>query len=150
MTTITHATIVMERTYNATAERVFTAWADVGARKRWSAPAENIRIEYEEADFREGGRDVSRCIEPGNEDYVAVVNYIDIKREQRIAFVEDIAHGKRRVSAALISVELTAKDRGTHLLLTMQIASFDDARMEQGYQFGWSAALDNLAKEFEQ
>jgi hypothetical protein len=30
----------------------------------------------------------------------------------------------------------------------MQIASFDDANMEQGYQFGWSSALDNLAKEF--
>jgi len=32
----------------------------------------------------------------------------------------------------------------------MQIASFDDAGMEAGYQFGWSAALDNLAKEFSQ
>jgi hypothetical protein len=47
-------------------------------------------------------------------------------------------------------VELTAKDTGAHLLLTMQIASFDEANMEQGYQFGWSAALDNLAKEFAQ
>lgn len=148
MTTIAHATLVMERTYNAAPARVFAAWADVEARKRWSAPAENIRIVYEEADFREGGRDVSRCIEPGNDDYVAVVNYIDIKRDQRIAFVEDIAHGKRRVSAALISVELAPRGGNTRLLLTMQIASFDDAGMEQGYQFGWSAALDNLAKEF--
>lgn len=146
--TLAHATIVMERTYNASAARVFAAWADVEARKRWSAPAEAIRIEYEEADFREGGRDVSRCIEPGNEDYVAAVTYIDIKRDQRIFFVEDIRHGKKRVSAALISVELTPKGAATQLLLTMQIASFDDAGMEQGYQFGWNAALDNLAKEF--
>jgi uncharacterized protein YndB with AHSA1/START domain len=136
----------MERTYNASPARVFSAWADVEARKRWSAPADNIRIEYEEADFREGGRDLSRCIEPGNDDYVATVHYIDIKRDQRIFFVEDIAHGKRRVSAALI----TPKGVGTHLLLTMQIASFDGSNMEQGYQFGWSAALDNLAKEFAQ
>lgn len=150
MTRLAHATIVMERTYNASPQRVFNAWADVEARKRWSAPAENIRIEYEAADFREGGRDVSRCIEPGNEDYVATVNYIDIKRDRRIAFVEDIAHGARRVSAALISVELTASSGATHLLLTMQIASFDGANMEQGYQFGWNAALDNLAKEFAQ
>ncbi len=150
MTTIAHATIVMERTYNAAPARVFSAWADVEARKRWSAPADNIRIEYEEADFREGGRDLSRCIEPDNEDYVATVDYIDIKRDQRIFFVEDIAHGKRRVSAALITVELTPKDAGTNLRLTMQIASFDGSNMEQGYQFGWSAALDNLDKEFAQ
>ena len=148
MNTIAHATIVMERTYNASPARVFAAWADVEARKRWSAPADNIRIEYEEADFREGGRDLSRCIEPGNEDYVAAVTYIDIKRDQRIAFVEDIAHGKKRVSAALISMELTPQGAATRLLLTIQIASFDEAGMEQGYQFGWNAALDNLAKEF--
>lgn len=148
MTGLAHATIVMERTYNASPARVFAAWSEVEARKRWSAPAENIRIAYEEADFREGGRDLSRCIEPGNEDYVAAVTYIDIKQDQRIFFVEDITHGKKRVSAALISVELTPKDAATHLLLTMQIASFDGSGMEQGYQFGWNAALDNLAKEF--
>ena len=150
MTTIAHATIVMERTYNAAPSRVFSAWADVEARKRWSAPADNIRIDYEDSDFREGGRDLSRCIEPGNDDYIAMVHYIDIKRDQRIFFFEDIAHGERRVSAALITVELMPKDAGTHLRLTMQIASFDGSNMEQGYQFGWSAALDNLAKEFAQ
>ena len=149
MTTIAHATIVMERTYSASPARVFAAWADIDARKRWSAPTEDIRIEYEEADFREGGRDVSRCIELGNEDYIAAVTYIDIKRDNRIAFVEDIRHGPKRVSAALITMQLTPTGAATHLLLTMQIASFDGANMEQGYQFGWSAALDNLGKEFD-
>ena len=150
MTAIAHATIVMERTYNASAARVFAGWADVEARKRWSAPADNIRIEYEQAEFFEGGADVSRCIEPGIQDYVATVNYLDIKRDRRIVFAESVVHGEKRVSAALITVELTPRGAQTHLALTMQIASFDEAGMEQGYQFGWSAALDNLAKEFSQ
>lgn len=148
MTELAHATLVMERTYNATPQRVFAAWADVAARQRWSAPADNIRIEYKEADFREGGRDVSRCIEPGNADYLATVNYLDIRKDSRIVFAEDVVHGNVRVSAALISVELTPQGDATHLALTLQIASFDGAGMEQGYQFGWSAALDNLGKEF--
>jgi uncharacterized protein YndB with AHSA1/START domain len=148
--TIAHATIVMERAYAASPARVFAAWADVEARKRWSAPADNIRIDYEAADFREGGKDISRCIEPGNADYVATVSYLDIRKDQRIVFAEDVVHGSTRVSAALISVELTPKGADTHLALTMQIASFDGAGMEAGYQFGWSAALDNLAKEFAQ
>lgn len=150
MNTIAHATIVMERAYAASPARVFAAWADVEARKRWSAPADNIRIDYEAADFREGGKDISRCIEPGNADYVATVSYLDIRKDQRIVFAEDVVHGSTRVSAALISVELTPKGADTHLALTMQIASFDGAGMEAGYQFGWSAALDNLAKEFAQ
>lgn len=150
MSAIAHATIVMERTYNAAPARVFAAWSDVEARKRWSSPAENIRIEYEAADFREGGRDVSRCIEPGNADYVATVTYLDIRKDQRIVFAEDVMHGNKRVSAALISVELTSQVSATRLALTLQIASFDEAGMEAGYQFGWSSALDNLAKEFSQ
>jgi uncharacterized protein YndB with AHSA1/START domain len=148
MSSIAHATLIMERTYNASPGRVFNAWADVQARKRWSAPAPNIRIEYEQADFREGGRDISRCIEPGAADYVAQVHYLDIQRDRRIVFAEEVTHGGARVSAALISVELAPVAAGARLLLTMQIASFDDAGMEAGYQFGWSAALDNLAKEF--
>ena len=83
MTSLAHATIVMERTYSAAAARVFAAWSDIEARKRWSAPADDIRIEYEAADFREGGRDVSRCIEPNNDDYVATVYYLDIRKAER-------------------------------------------------------------------
>jgi uncharacterized protein YndB with AHSA1/START domain len=150
MTATAHATIVMDRTYNASPKRVFAAWEDLDARRRWSAPTDNIRIEYEAADFREGGRDVSRCIEPGNEDYVANVVYLDIRRDQRIVFAEDVKHGATRVSAALICVELSPATTGTRLQLTLQIAGFDGSNMEQGYQFGWSAALDNLAKEFSQ
>ncbi|MGQ0531672.1 MAG: SRPBCC domain-containing protein [Caulobacteraceae bacterium] len=118
MTTLAHATIVMERTYNAAPARVFAAWERVEARKRWCSPADNICIEFEEADFREGGRDLSRYIEPGNADYIAQAHYLDIKRDQRIVFTEDIAHGKKRVLATLVSVELTPRDAATHLHLT--------------------------------
>jgi uncharacterized protein YndB with AHSA1/START domain len=81
-------------------------------------------------------------------DYVAQVRYLDIRRDRRIVFMEDVSNGETRVSAALISVELAPAGDATRLLLTMQIASFDGAGMEQGYQFGWSAALNNLAREF--
>ncbi len=150
MSTVAHATIVMERTYSAAPARVFCAWADAEAKARWSAPTGDVVIKYEAADFREGGRDVVRCIEPNQPDYVATVHYLDLRTDSRIVFAEEVSNGATRVSAALISIELTPKGAGTHLLLTMQIASFDGSNMEQGYQFGWSAALDNLAKEFEQ
>ena len=148
MTTLAHATIVMERTYKASPARVFAAWADVEARKRWSAPAESICIVYEESNFQVGGRDVSRCIEPGNADYVATVHYLDIRPDARVVFAEAVAHGNVNVSSALISMELTPAGAATQLTLTMQIVAFDGSKMEDGYQFGWSAALDNLAKEF--
>jgi uncharacterized protein YndB with AHSA1/START domain len=148
MTSLAHATIVMERVYNASPARVFAAWENVEARERWSAPSPEIRIKHETADFREGGRDVSRCIEPGKADYVADIVYLDIRRDRRIVFAETVANAGARVSAALISVEITPKDAGARLLLTIQMASFDGVDMAAGYNEGWSAALDNLALEF--
>lgn len=146
--TIVHATLVMERAYNASPARVFAAWESAEARARWSAPTPDVVIKYEEADFREGGRDVVRCIEPGSADYVAQVHYLDIRRDRRIVFAEAVSNGPTRVSTALISVELAPAGAGTRLLLTIQLASFDGSGMETGYQHGWSSALDNLAGEF--
>jgi uncharacterized protein YndB with AHSA1/START domain len=146
--TIAHATLVMERTYKATPARVFAAWESAEARARWSAPAPDVIIKYEQADFNEGGRDVVRCIEPGNADYVATVTYLHIRRHSRIVFAESVSNGNALVSAALISVEITPAGAGAELHLTLQIAAFDDSGVEAGYQHGWSAALDNLANEF--
>lgn len=150
MTPITHATIVIERTYKATPARVFRAWEDKEARERWQTPDPSIQIRFEESDFREGGRDVSRCIEKDVVDFVATVFYLDIRPNESIVFTESVAQGDANVSAALISVEFAPASEGTRLLVTMQIAALGGSEMEKGYQFGWNAALDNLAKEFAQ
>lgn len=145
---LTHATLVLERRYNASPARVFDAWADVEARKRWSTPSPKIAIEYERSEFTEGGRDVSYCIENGRRAHVAEVTYLDIRQDTCIVFAEAVSlHGKK-LSTALISVEFEPHGTGAELTVTLQIAAFDPS-METGYQFGWSAALDNLAGEFE-
>lgn len=148
MPTLAHATLIMERTYKATPARVFAAWESVEARLRWSAPNDGTKIVYDKSEFREGGVDVSRCLEAGKPDFIATVHYLAIDRDRRLVFAESVEHGDRRMSAALISVEMTPKGAETHMLLTLQIASFDDANMEAGYREGWTAAIDNLAKEF--
>jgi uncharacterized protein YndB with AHSA1/START domain len=149
MKPITHATLVMERTYKAAPTRVFAAWEDKEARERWQAPDETIRIKYEETNFRQGGRDVARCLEQDGGEFLATVHYLDIRRGESIVFTEAVAQGAANVSAALICVELFPVGEGTRQLVTMQIASFDESGMEKGYEHGWGMALDNLAKEFE-
>jgi hypothetical protein len=47
----------------------------------------------------------------------------------------------------LVGVEFTPVPEGTHLVVTLQITAFDGGPMLDGYQYGWNAALDNLAKE---
>ena len=53
--------ITMERIYNATPARVFAAWSNAKARERWGRPNDEEIIVYDQADFRVGGEDVSRC-----------------------------------------------------------------------------------------
>lgn len=150
MIAITHATIVMERTYKASPTRVFAAWAEKEARERWQAPDETIRIKYEESDFRQGGRDMARCIEQDGTEFLATLHYLDIRGDERIVFTEAVAQGAANVSSAMISVEFYPVADGTRQLVTMQIAAFDNSGMEKGYEHGWGMALDNIAKEFAQ
>jgi uncharacterized protein YndB with AHSA1/START domain len=150
MTPITYATLVMERTYKASPKRVFAAWEDKEARERWQAPDETIIIKYEESNFRQGGRDVARCIEQDGAEFLATVHYLDIRRDKSIVFSEAVAQGNANVSAALICVELFPVSEGTRQLVTMQVAAFDASGMEKGYEHGWGLALDNIAKEFDQ
>ena len=144
---VMHETFVMERRYDAEPGRVFAALADPEARQRWAAPAPDQAIEYEEADFRIGGRDLSRCGPIGDLRYRVEARYLDIVPDRRIVFSETIGTGELRYSVSLISVTLAPAGPGTHLTLTVQIASLDGADMAPGCKAGLSAALDNLAVE---
>jgi uncharacterized protein YndB with AHSA1/START domain len=55
-----HATIIVERSYRAPVERVFSEFADPAKRARWSTPSNDVLI-YDPTDFRAGGRDLFRC-----------------------------------------------------------------------------------------
>ena len=57
---VTHSTFVVERSYAASAARVFAAWADPEAKARWFAGPEEWGPNEFELDFRVGGRERSR------------------------------------------------------------------------------------------
>ncbi|UVK56548.1 SRPBCC domain-containing protein [Mesorhizobium sp. AR02] len=80
---VTHATIVLERVYDASPARVFQALADPQARARWGTPSKNVDLVYDRSDFRVGGLDVSRCGPRGSLIYRVETRYIDIEPEQR-------------------------------------------------------------------
>lgn len=150
MTEIAHATIVLERTYKAAPARVFAAWESVEAREQWAAPADGVRVKYVEASFREGGVDVTHCIEADEKTFETRGCYMQIVPGQRIVFTEQIYQAGAQLSAALVSVELAAAGAGTRQVVTLQIASFVGEDMTQGYDSGWTVALDNLAKVLDQ
>jgi len=141
-----HATIVIERMFDAPADRVFTALSDPVARAQWSAPSDTAVIIYEEADFRVGGRDIFRCGAKNDPRYRGETRYCDIVPNRRIICTETVDEVDTRLSAALTTAELEPDGARTKLKLTVQLAALDDPRMIEGTKAGYAGALDNLAR----
>jgi uncharacterized protein YndB with AHSA1/START domain len=110
-------------------------------------PSADTQLVYVEADFRAGGRDLSRCGPAGNLIFRVENRYHDIVAEQRIVSTETVSRGERLLSAALITVEFRPSGAGTHLVLTDQIVALNGSDMIAGNRAGLNAALDNLERE---
>ncbi|HEY7798860.1 MAG TPA: SRPBCC domain-containing protein [Hyphomonadaceae bacterium] len=148
-TRMLHDTIVMERTYNASPARVFAAWESVEARLRWSVPFPEAGAAYDQAEFKVGGLDIMRCGHKDDMRYLAHVRYLEILPDRRIVMAERVAECGEIRAASLITIEFEPAGKATKQTVTMQVSAFDGSDMLDGYSTGWTAALDNLAKEFE-
>jgi len=81
---VQHSTIAVERRYNATPARVFTAWADPKERSQWDVPGDDWEIAECQQDFRVGGREASRFGPKGDVRYSSEGRYLDIVENARI------------------------------------------------------------------
>ncbi len=146
LSSVTHDTFVLERVFDAPADRVFAAYADVELRAQWGVPSDDEVIVYAEASFRVGGVDRYRCGPKSDPKYEGTVHYQDIVPSQRIVYAERVASGSASLSASLVTMDLVPDGARTRLVLTDQIASFVGADMIDGAKRGTAAALDNLVR----
>jgi uncharacterized protein YndB with AHSA1/START domain len=149
---VTHGTFVIERSYPATPERVFAAFADPAKKRRWYADGEGSEVEEFEMDFRVGGNERTRRRLGEGTPFKGVAltnhsNYQDIVPNRRVVFAYTMTLGDSRISASLATVELLATEKGTDLIFTDQGAYFEGADGPQMRQDGWRKLLERLAKE---
>jgi uncharacterized protein YndB with AHSA1/START domain len=138
-----HATIVLERLYEAPPERAFGAWADAAAKRRWFAGTDDDH----ELDFRVGGRESSSGRAPDGGEYAYEAIYRDIVPGERIVYTYELAIGGEPFSVSLVTVELAAADGGTRLLLTEQTVFLDRRDEAARREHGWGGLLDALGGE---
>jgi uncharacterized protein YndB with AHSA1/START domain len=126
---VTHATFSLERIYQVSPARVFSAWADPDAKARWFAgPAAE-----HELDFRVGGREVASGRHEGGPVLTFESRYHDIVAEQRIVYASTLHAGQTLATVSVTTVEFSPSGDGTHLLLTEQ-GTFLDGREEPAWR----------------
>ena len=143
---VTHATFVVERTYDASPDRVFAAWADPAAKARWFGNPDDGVDEFE-LDFRVGGRELSRGTAPNGKAYTYEARYQDIVPDDRIVYAYDMHLEEARISVSLSTVQLSPEDEGTRLTYTEQGAFLDGLETPEQREQGSGAVFDALGEE---
>jgi uncharacterized protein YndB with AHSA1/START domain len=140
---VEHATFVVERTYDASPDRVFAAWSDPEAKARWFDGAEA----GVELDFRVGGRERRRGTLPDGRAYTFQALYHDIVPARRIVFTYEMLVDETRISVSLATVHLRPERAGTRLVFTEQGAFLDGHEPPERREQGMGSLLDALAAE---
>jgi uncharacterized protein YndB with AHSA1/START domain len=133
---VTHATFVIERSYDAPPALVFAAWATPEAKGKWFVGPDAWEKSDHELDFRVGGRERVSGGPPGGQIHIYNAVYQDIVPNQRIVSTYDMHLDKARISVSLATVEFKQEGKGTRMIYTEQGAfldGYDDAgQREQG------------------
>jgi uncharacterized protein YndB with AHSA1/START domain len=148
-TAVTHGTFVIEKSYPAAPERVFAAFADPAKKRRWMGEGDAETAEFE-MDFRVGGNERRRAlIKNGPYAGTPLTNhshYQDIVANRRIVFAYTMTLGEKRISASLVTVELSPNGKGTNLVFTDQGAYFEGADGPKMREGGWRKLLEGVEK----
>lgn len=144
----THATFVIERTYDASPQRVFEAWADPAAKAQWFRPPNNSGESYS-LDFRVGGIEHLSIPMPDGAVYSFDARYQDIVPGQRIVYTYDMHLDDARISVSVATVEIVPDGAGTRLTVTEQGVYLDGLDTPAAREHGTSVLMDKLGAQLQ-
>jgi uncharacterized protein YndB with AHSA1/START domain len=143
---VTHATFVIERSYDAPPAQVFAAWATPAAKARWFVGPDEWEKSDHQLDFRVGGRESVSGGPQGGPVHTYNAVYQDIVPNERIIASYDMHMNETRISVSLATVEFKPAGPGTRLIYTEQGAFLDGFDKPEFREQGTRDLLDNLGK----
>jgi len=136
------ATFDLEYIYDASPARVFGAWADPATKAKWFGPTESpggLAL-----DFRVGGREHFSAKMPDGRVFGYDARYQEIVPGQRIVYAYTVDFDQTRISASLVTVEITPSGERTRMLYTEQAVYLDGGDKPADREHGTREELDKL------
>lgn len=146
-TPVIHNTFTIERTYNASPEKVFGAFSDKEKKRRWFVDGEGFITESHELDFRIGGFERTRFRPVDGPPMTNDCLYMDIVDRQRIVFAYSMTIAGAPLSSSLATIELSPSGKGTKMLFTEHTVYLDGKDGSADRRAGTEELLDALARE---
>jgi len=134
--------VVIERTFDATIDRVYQAWTDPEQLVQWFKGSPETKVLKAEADPRPGGTYRITIGTPG-EPWVLFGTYLQATEPNLIEFTWLWEEATMEPRETIVKVELEAQGDQTKLTLTH--SNFSNDQSFQAHGAGWNGVLKTLA-----
>lgn len=143
---IANGTFTIEKTYNASAEAVFSSWADLESRALWFiGPGDDWKAIRRELDFRVGGLEVLHSRFGNGYEPLYESRFYSILPNRHIVFVYDMHLNGEHHSVSLAAVEIESLEpRKTRLIFTEQVMFLDGTSATEGTASRKGGTMDLL------
>ncbi len=139
-----HAIFKIERVYSALPKRVYQAWTNPKMKVRWYGPTDQKSALS--LDYRIGGREHFTGETPNGLVFGYEAIFHEIVPDHRIVYSYTMDFDQERISASLVTVEITASgDDSARLLFTEQGVYLDGADTPANREQGTRVSLEALA-----
>jgi uncharacterized protein YndB with AHSA1/START domain len=147
---VVHASFTITRSWKASPRRVFEAFANEDAKRKWFGGPGNWQQHERSFDFREGGREVLAGRHENGTVHRFDCRYLDIVENERIVYSYVMHLDGRKISVSQACIEIRPEAGGAKLVLTEYgdyLDGYDDAGSRE---HGTNFLMDMLGKSVEE
>ena len=138
----------LERTFAASAARVFEAWTSVEVLRRWYPPGADWDTPFAEVDLRIGGALRLVLRSPDGEQFGGGGHYREVTPPTRLVFTWTWDRPDVGAGMQLVEVDFTDNGDGTTMVV-MTNRGLGDMAARESHREGWEGSFDNLDRLLE-
>ena len=138
-------TLQVRRTFRQPPEKVFAAWTQAEALKRWFGPSDEYEIVLTAFDPQPGGTYRLEMRHIRGNVHALGGRYLAVEPPHRLSFTFRWEEPQMDVGETVVTLEFTARDGGTEMLLTHD--RFPNLEARDRHMQGWSGSLARLEQQ---